>query len=87
MALPEFLAGAGFLASLGVALFFARYWRQHRDRLLGIFALAFGVFAINRLVLTFVGEEQEWLTALYLVRALAFLLIVVAIIDKNSTRR
>ena len=78
-----FISGASVVTSAGIALFFLRFWRHSGDRLLGIFALAFAVFAVNRLILVAVGENNENATYVYLVRLVAFVLILVAIADKN----
>jgi uncharacterized membrane protein HdeD (DUF308 family) len=83
----QFIGGASFAASLVIALHFLRFWRETRDRLFAIFALAFGVFAVNRLFLTFLDEAHEGRTYVYLVRLLAFLLILIAIVDKNTAGR
>jgi hypothetical protein len=80
----EFVSGATMLACLAIGLFFFRYWRETADRLFGIFALAFWVFAVNRFLLLLLDEEQEvWV---YASRAAAFLLIIAAIVDKNRAR-
>ena len=81
----EFLAGASFLAAAAIALFFARFWRETGDRFFALFALAFAIFAANRLALTILDDESEARTVVYLVRAAAFALIVAAIVDKNRT--
>lgn len=87
--LTDFVSGGTAMACLAIGIFFLRYWRRTGDRLFGIFALAFWVFAVNRIVLVTVGDEQESVrTVVYLVRLAAFLLIIAAIVDKNrgSTR-
>ena len=89
--MQEVLLGAVAMGSAVAALFFLRFWRQTRERLFLIFALAFLVDAVMRVVLavTEVPNEQE--PFFYLGRLLTFILIVVAIIDKNrgsgATRR
>jgi hypothetical protein len=82
-----FVSGAACLASLLVALFFIRFWRDTGDRLFGFFAAGFAVFAVNRLLLTVLDDDSEGRTVLYLMRAAAFAMIAVAIIDKNRPRR
>lgn len=65
------------------ALFFFRFWRDTRDRLFMYFALAFTVLCIQRVTLAWAvygGRETLWF---YLSRLTAFLLILVAIVDKN----
>ena len=79
----DFLQGATALASLGVALFFYKYWRAGRDRLFLAFSVAFAVFAVNRVLLTVLDEESEARTWVYLGRALTFALIALAVLDKN----
>lgn len=81
--MQEVLLGAVAMGSAVAALFFLRFWRQTRERLFLIFALAFLVDAVMRVVLavTEVPNEQE--PFFYLGRLLTFILIVVAIIDKN----
>lgn len=79
----DFLAGATALASLAVALFFLRFWRQTLDRFFLLFALAFATFAINRTALVAIDPELESRGLLYALRLAAFLLIIVAVVDKN----
>ena len=85
--MQDFLDGATALACCAIALFFLRFWRDTHDRLFGILALAFLVFAVNRVVLTALDDDDEARTLVYLVRLLAFALIAIAIIDKNRPRR
>lgn len=85
--MQDFLDGATALACCAIALFFLRFWRDTHDRLFGILALAFLVFAINRVVLTALDDDDEARTLVYLVRLLAFALIAFAIVDKNRPRR
>lgn len=82
-----FLQGATSLGFLVAALFFLRFWRQSDDRLFLLFALAFAAMAVNRFALVFVDETGELGTGLFLIRLLAFVLIVVAIVDKNRAGR
>ena len=82
--MPQFLLGAVAMASLVAAAFFWRFWRQTHDRFFMLFAAAFLLEAINRTTLAAIGsvtEEQEPL--FYLVRLFSFVLILVAIVDKN----
>jgi hypothetical protein len=83
----SFLGGVIFAGSLVASLFFLRFWVRSRDRLFAIFALAFAVLGVNRLVLVVLDESNEARTYVYLVRLLAFVLIAVAIVDKNRSAR
>jgi hypothetical protein len=77
----------GFLAMgcLISGVYFLRFWRQTRDRLFLIFALAFWVLGVERLLLSLTMPEAEYHAYIYLVRLSAFLLIIGAIIDKNRS--
>lgn len=77
------LSGALVAGYLVVALFFLRFWSASRDRLFGLFAGAFGVLAVQRLALSLTGEYMENQTLFYLLRLAAFVVIIVAIVDKN----
>ena len=89
MALHELLSGALAMGYLVAAIFFLRFWRQTRDRLFGIFAVAFLMLAGQRVALSFVDPAgaDESVTHLYVVRLAAFLCILGAIVDRNRRRR
>lgn len=82
----DFLSGASLLAAAAIALFFLRFWRETGDRFFGFFSLAFLVFALNRLALVLLDTDDESRTWVYVARLAAFLLIIVAIVDKNRPR-
>ena len=69
------------------ALFFLRFWRETGDRLFAYFASAFGLLLVQRIALAAVvgWEGDTWWY--YLIRLLAFLLIIVAILEKNRKAR
>jgi hypothetical protein len=81
------IAGAIIMGYLVVGLFFLRFWRQTRDRLFLIFAVAFWMLGTQRAALALDRTLQEAHTSLYLLRLFAFLLILLAIVDKNRVRR
>lgn len=83
--MSDFLQGATMLAGFAIALFFVRYWRDTGERLFGVFAVAFAVFAASRIVLFALDTDSEARTWVYGMRALTFLMIIVAILDKNLT--
>jgi peptidoglycan/LPS O-acetylase OafA/YrhL len=74
----------GALTTLCViaALFFVRLWRRARERFYLFFAIAFGLMAALWVVSASgqVGEHALWP---YATRLVAFLVIIVAIVDKN----
>ena len=80
--LNQFLLGVLAMASAAVGAFFLRFWRRTHDRLFLIFALAFWLLGLNWLLLAFV-QADETRTWLYLLRLVAFCLIIYGIVDKN----
>ena len=81
--LKAFLSGAISMACLTIALFFLRFWRQTGDRLFVVFAAAFGLLMVERLMLATVSASHELAPYIYVVRLLAFALIMAAVVDKN----
>jgi len=83
-----FLWGVLAMASAAVALFFLRYWKNTRDRLFGFFAVAFALMAANwanHLGIDPQREVQEY--RVYIVRFIAFSIILIGIVDKNRRSR
>jgi hypothetical protein len=78
-----FLAGTTSMSMLVIALFFLRFWRRTRDRLFLFFSAAFLVLMAERVVRLFTGVETEWAPYVYSVRLAAFVLILLAVVDKN----
>jgi hypothetical protein len=66
-----------------IALFFLRFWSRSRDRLFLLFSTAFCVLAVQRLAIALTVETMEHQGALYTLRLVAFVVIIVAIVDKN----
>lgn len=85
--LNAFVSGAFAMASLAVAMFYARYWRRARERLFIVLALAFVMLAVERLVLGFVPAQMEGRHLIFLLRLAAYATIIVGVIDKNWPRR
>lgn len=79
----EFLTGVAAAGSLGAGLFFLRLWRETHDRFFAYFGGAFWVLALNWLALVWAAPADEHRHYFYLLRLAAFLLILVAIMDKN----
>jgi Family of unknown function (DUF5985) len=80
------VSGAITMGYAVVGLFFLRFWRETRDRLFLIFAIAFWILSAQRVALVFSRHMAETGTGLYLARLFAFLLILAAIIDKNRAQ-
>ncbi|HTM07459.1 MAG TPA: DUF5985 family protein [Verrucomicrobiae bacterium] len=81
--MKELLIGAVAMASLIAAMFFLRFWHNTRDRLFLYFAFSFGIEGVNRVVLGLTGNPDEDRPFFYFVRFISFLLIIIAIVEKN----
>jgi peptidoglycan/LPS O-acetylase OafA/YrhL len=79
----EFLSGAVTLAYLIAALFFLRFWRKTADRLFLAFTVAFVLFALNQGLAHMLAIYNEPASFIYALRVLGFIVILVAIVDKN----
>ena len=84
--MTDFVLGGSALACFAIALFFLRFWRDTGDRLFAAFAGAFLVFGVNRLILTLTSEDADGRTYSYLLRFLAFMLVVWGIVGKNRAQ-
>jgi hypothetical protein len=85
MAMAAFVFGLMAMAYLVVGLFFLSFWWQTKDRLFAYFCAAFWILAVQRIILTAVGETIETPWYMYSMKLLAYLLILSAIIDKNRS--
>ena len=77
------MQGATAMGCIALAVFFLRFWVRSRDRLFAIFSGAFAVFALNRIMLVLFTSSQEHDLLIYGMRAVAFGLLMLAILDKN----
>jgi uncharacterized membrane protein len=85
--LYDFLSGAVALGFFVCGLFFFRFWKRTREQLFMAFSLAFALLGIGQTVIALAQIPTEEKSALYLIRLLAFLLILFAIYRKNRPSR
>lgn len=78
-----FLLGIIATSSLMVGIFFLKFWKHTRDFLFLAFAIAFMIEAFSRASVLFLDKPNEGSPWIYLVRLLASVLILVAILKKN----
>lgn len=81
--MTDLLSGILIAEYAAIALFFAKFWSKSRDRLFLMFSGAFVVLAVQRLAIALTQEILEQQTPLYLMRLVAFVVIIIAIVDKN----
>lgn len=78
-----FLSGAMMALCWIVSLFFLRFYIKSRDRLFACFSCAFFMLGVERLVISVYEISNEKVGAVILIRLISFILILLAIIDKN----
>lgn len=87
MTLYDFLSGAVAFGFAACALFFLRFWRRTREELFLAFAVAFLLLGIVQTILALANIPTEERGSIYLLRLIAFLLILIAIYRKNRSFR
>ena len=87
MTLYDFLSGAVVLGFLVCGLFFLRFWKRTRDQLFLAFALAFALLGLGQSILALANIPTEERGSVYLIRLVAFALIILAILRKNRSAR
>lgn len=83
MSYNDFLRGALVMASLSIALFFLRFWRATSERLFLFFSFAFCLLAANWALASLGGPLAPHP---HVFRFLAFVVIALAVLDKNRRR-
>lgn len=80
------LNGAIAMGCFIIGLFFLRFYRERRDTLFALFGAAFWLMSINHTALGLSDATAETRVLLYVLRLLAFVLIIAAIVLKNRAR-
>lgn len=82
--LYAFVSGMIALGSAVAATFFLKFWRRSKDRLFLMFSLSFWLLALERAMNAILHEDH---VAVFTLRFVAFMLIIVAIVDKNRSEK
>jgi len=77
------LLGAIAMACFTASLFFLRFWKTTRDRFFLFFAISFSIEGLGRMLQGLVSYSNEQEPLVYVLRLIAFVVILFAIIDKN----
>lgn len=85
--MKEMLLGGVATAAIVASLFFFRFWRATGDRFFLFFAVSFLIESVSRVLIGIVGTAHEVAPEFYLMRLIAYGLILFAILDKNRARR
>ena len=83
----DFLSGAVTFSYVVAAIYFVHFWRRSSEFLFLVFAMAFGLLALNQAALFVLGAANEVSSYAYLLRVLAFGVILAAIVAKNVSSR
>jgi hypothetical protein len=88
--ISQFISGGVMVGFLAIGLFFFRFWRKTGDSLFAVFAAAFWVLAVERILLLATtsspflqNSTDEFRPYVYWVRFSAFMLIIIAFLLKN----
>ena len=81
------LTGALILGFWIGGLLFFKYWKRTRDSLFAWFAAAFWMLMAERILLVLVNPEDEARPYIFLVRLLAFAMLIAAVIQKNKGKK
>ena len=82
-----FISGVLAAGYCVAALYFVKFWRQTGDRLFALFAASFVLLFLQRVALALATDMIANTAWYYVIRLLAFALIIVAIIDKNRAQQ
>ena len=83
-AFAQGLITAGYAVA---GVFFLSFWRRTKDSLFAVFAVAYWLMALNQALPVLLGIPREEQGGIYLLRAAAFTLIILAILRKNLSGR
>ena len=83
----QVISGALFASAMVVMLFFLHFYVETRDRLFLFFAVSFAALGIDWLLVAVFNPVQEEAPYYYLLRLVAFLVLIVGIYDKNRDPR
>lgn len=86
MTLYDFLSGSVAFGFIIAGLFFLRFWRRTRDSLFLSFAISFWLLGIGQAVLALANLPTEERGSLYLIRLVAFSVILFAVYSKNRAQ-
>lgn len=81
------LLGAIAMTCFTASLFFLRFWQTTRDRFFLFFAVSFSLEGVSRVLLGMIDFSREQEPLFYLLRLVAFSIILFAIVDKNRAKK
>ena len=85
-ALVPLLQAVAATAAWVIGLVFLRFWRRTADSLFALFSAAFWLLALSWLLLALFSPTEEARPYVYALRPGAFLLIIVAVVQKTRQK-
>ena len=85
MPVVPLINGAVAMGCLTAGLFFLQFWKRTHDRLFAYFGVAFWILGADWAAIGLLDLPSDVRYSLYLPRLLAFLLIIVGIVEKNRS--
>ena len=82
--MQAFLSGMTTMGFLVVSLLFVRYWRRTRDGIFVWFSISFALLALTQALPVIIESPREEHSWVFLLRLLAFALLIFAILRKNA---
>lgn len=79
----QFLYGAVMMGAFCNGIFFLKFWRKTGDRFFSWFATAFLLLSLERWIFLFIKANNETNTWVFVIRLIAFGMIIWAVVDKN----
>lgn len=79
----QFLGGVLTMGYFVLGVFFLKFWRRTHDPLFRMFAWAFWLMAVNGFAVSVSNGYELDVVWSYMLRLLAFVLIIIAIVRKN----
>jgi Family of unknown function (DUF5985) len=79
----DFVSGMIAMGFIVAGIFFLRFWTRTRDWLFLAFAVAFWLLAANQGLAALADIPREETSWIFLLRLLAFIIIIVAVVLKN----
>jgi hypothetical protein len=82
----ELISGATAMCLVVASIWFFQAWSDSNDRLFLLFSVAFLLMAGTQVYQAVAAAYREPGTVQYITRLISYLLILIAIIDKNRSR-
>jgi hypothetical protein len=91
MNFEQFLSGVAMASFAGSGLFFLKFWRSSKDKFFLYFSIGFWLLSFDRILLLVKGalhpapsaQIPESVAMMYLIRLLAYVVLIYAIVERN----